>query len=280
MPGKRLPAWIRVRLPSGPVAARTGEILARHGLRTVCQDARCPNAGECWSHGTATFLILGGTCTGTCRFCSVAKGRPAPADPTEPERVAQGVKELGLTHTVITSVTRADLPDGGAGHFASVVRAIRTACPRTTVEILIPDFAGSPAALDAALDSRPDILGHNMETVPRLYTLMRPRADYARSLGVLRQAASRGGSIVKSALLLGLGEEMTEVESTMADILKTGCSFLMLGQYLRPGPECAPVARYLDPSEFAELKTRAIGMGFSRVESSPLSRSSYHAEMK
>jgi len=274
---KRHPGWIRAKLPAGPEAERTVQIIKRNGLATVCREARCPNAGECWAHLTATFMILGDTCTGACRFCSVKKGRPLAPDPGEPERVAAAVAELGLKHVVITSVTRADLPDGGAGHFAAVARAIRARCPRTTIELLIPDFGGSPEALDTVLDSPVDILGHNLETVPRLYPAMRPRAEYTRSLGVLRHAAAAGRVSVKSALLLGLGEERAEVTAVLADLREAGCALLALGQYLKPTAESAPVARYLSPAEFDELGEEARRLGFAHVESAPLVRSSYHA---
>ena len=274
---KRHPAWIRVKLPVGDEAGKTAEIIGRHGLRTVCRDARCPNAGECWTLATATFLVLGGICTGACRFCSVAKGTPVKPDPSEPERVARGIAELGLRHAVITSVTRSDLPDGGAGHFAETVRAIRAQCPGVTIEVLVPDFAGSRKAVDTVLDSGVEVFGHNIETVPRLYSSLRPRASYPRSLAVLGQAAASGRTLAKTAILLGMGEEPEEVLDVMRDIRSAGVTALALGQYLKPGEDSTPVARYLPPEEFDLLRDKALGLGFVQVMSGPFVRSSYRA---
>lgn len=271
------PPWLKVRLPSGGDAFRVAEIVRRRGLHTICGSARCPNVGACWAERTATFLILGNVCTRDCGFCAVAKGRPAPLDPGEPGAVAEAVAELGLRYAVITSVTRDDLADGGAAHFVSTVRAVRARSPETRVELLVPDFGGNAAALDAVLDERPDVLNHNLETVEPLYPLVRrPAEAYRRSLRVLARAAERG-ALVKSGLMLGLGETPEDVRAALRDLRAAGCGLLTLGQYLRPGPDHAPVARYLTPGEFAALRDDALALGFLEAAAGPLVRSSFDA---
>jgi lipoic acid synthetase len=254
-------------------------LLQRHGLNTVCQGALCPNQGECFGQGTATFLILGKTCTRNCTFCAIpTEERPPAPDPDEPRRIAGASSELGLKHVVITSVTRDDLEDGGASHFAATVRALREINPGITVEILIPDFRGSPEALEKVMDSRPDILNHNLETVPRLYPEVRPQAVYSRSIELLGRAkAMAPDKITKSGLMLGLGEEKDEVLGVMADLRGVSCDLLTLGQYLRPSGKHHPVTRYVPPDEFDELRLEGEKMGFKGVFSAPLVRSSFHA---
>lgn len=257
----------------------TRNLLARLEQPTVCESAGCPNRGECFSHHTATFLIMGDVCTRNCSFCAVQHGRPsAPPDENEPERVARAVTELGLSHVVITSVTRDDLPDGGAAHYASVVRALRYHCPDVRVEILVPDFEGSEIALATALAAWPDILAHNIETVPRLYPQVRRGADYARSLALLRRSRIMSpGTIIKSSLMLGLGEQDSEVQSVLSDLAATGCAILTIGQYLAPSLVHAQVVRYVSPREFGNWREKALQMGFRSVAAGPLIRSSYKA---
>lgn len=251
-------------------------LLDRSSLHTVCESADCPNVGECFSRKTCTFMILGSTCTRDCRFCAVHHGPPPAVDEREPESVAMAARELGLKHIVATSVTRDDLPDGGAGQFAATVRAIRRLLPEAAVELLIPDFQGDPLSLRAVLDAQPQIIGHNIETVPRLYRQARPQAIYGRSLSVLRQI-SQGGVIAKSGIMLGLGEKQDEVAEVMADLYAAGCRILTLGQYLRPSPGHAPVAEYITPEIFRLLAQTAYRLGFWEVVAGPLVRSSYHA---
>jgi lipoic acid synthetase len=249
-------------------------------LNTVCQEARCPNIYECWSERTATLMILGDVCTRRCGFCSVASGLPTFADPGEPARVAEAVARMGLAHAVITSVDRDDLPDGGAAHWAAVVRAVRERNPETRIEVLVPDFKGKGDALATVMDTRPDIFAHNVETIPRLYRTVRPGSKYEHSLSLLRQAADRRGDgplKVKSNLMLGLGETLDEVRDTMRDLREQDVEILTIGQYLQPAPEQLPVARYAHPDEFAALAREGREMGFWHVESGPLVRSSYHA---
>jgi lipoyl synthase len=254
-------------------------LLQRHGLNTVCQGALCPNQGECFGQGTATFLILGKTCTRNCTFCAIpTEERPPAPDPDEPRRIAGAAAELGLKHVVITSVTRDDLEDGGASHFARTVRALRDVTPEITVEALIPDFQGSGKALKIVLDSGPDILNHNLETVPRLYPEVRPQAVYSRSLELLKRAKEMASAkLTKSGLMLGMGEEKVEILGVMADLRRVSCDLLTLGQYLRPSGKHHPVARYVTPDEFDELRLEAEKMGFKTVFSAPLVRSSFHA---
>lgn len=275
----RKPDWLKVRMPGGPNFTRIDRFHRSQGLNSVCRSAACPNQGECWNRGTATFMILGSTCTRNCAFCNVGDGHPAAVDPEEPDKVAAAIAELELKHAVITSVTRDDLVDGGAGHFARLVEAIRQQAPRCRVELLIPDLAGNWDALDRILESGPDILGHNIETVPRLYSLVRQGADYHRSLTLLAEAHRRQGQLqLKSGIMVGMGETRDEISTVMADLLVTGCSLLTIGQYLAPTRRHHPVQRYVPPQEFAELKEEGERLGFAHVESGPLVRSSYHAE--
>ena len=250
--------------------------LRRLQLATVCQSADCPNQGQCFDRGTATFMILGTRCTRLCGFCAVDKGAPHAPDDGEPARIARAVQQLGLTHAVVTSVTRDDLPDGGAGHFAGTIQQIRKRCPGVSVEVLVPDFSGAIPALDTVCAVRPDVFNHNLETVPRLYADVRPLAGYRRSLGVLSTAASKGLR-VKSGLMLGLGETQNEIKKTLLDLKYTGCRLLTLGQYLAPSKDHVPVARYVPPQEFEMWAETAHGMGFTAVASGPLVRSSYRA---
>jgi len=264
-------------LPSNGEFFRVAEIVRTGGLHTICQSARCPNIGACWERRTATFLILGDTCTRDCGFCAVAKGAPLPPDPGEPDRVAAAVASLGLAYAVVTSVTRDDLPDGGAEAFAAVLRAIRAKSPETRIEALIPDFGGDTAALDKVLAVRPEVLNHNLETTESLYpAIRRPRENYRRSLGVLRAAKARG-ALTKSGLMIGLGESEAAILQTFADLRAAGCDLLTVGQYLQPSPAHAPVARYYTPEEFEALAAAARRSGFREVVSGPLVRSSYEA---
>jgi len=275
---RRHPDWIKVRFPGSPNYLRLKRILREHNLHTVCEEARCPNIGECWSHGTATFLILGDTCTRGCRFCAITKGKPLSLDPEEPRSVAMVVKDLGLRHVVVTSVNRDDLTDGGSTHFAKTVSWIRALNPGIRVEVLIPDFKGELKALESVVRSGIHILNHNLETVPRLYKKVRPGAIYERSLNILRAAKQiREDVITKSGLMLGVGETFEEVVDTLGDLRQINCDIVTLGQYLRPTLSQLPVERYVTPEEFEGLKAQALKLGFRRVESGPLVRSSYHA---
>jgi len=276
-PAKR-PAWLTVRAPSGERVETVAGALARRGLRTVCREARCPNLGECWGNGTATVILLGGVCTRGCAFCGVAAGTPAPPDPAEPGRVAQAAAELSWRHVVVTSVTRDDLPDGGAAHFARTVAAIRSGAPGATVELLVPDFAGSAEALRSVVDSAPDILAHNVETVPRLYPKVRRGAEYGRSLALFRNAAAMAPSLpLKSGVLAGFGEREEEVVAVFRDLFDAGCRFLTVGQYLPPSRAHLPAAEYVPPERFESLGDAARAIGYARVLSGPLVRSSYRA---
>jgi len=273
----RKPPWLKVRFKAGPDYARIDRMHRELGLNSVCRSAACPNQGECWSQGTATFMILGDRCTRDCRFCNVTADQPDSPDLGEPQRVAAAIAELRLTHAVITSVTRDDLDDGGAQQFAAVTESIR-ARHDCRVELLIPDLQGDSAALRTILDARPDILGHNLETVPRLYPVARRGADYQRSLRLLRSAAVLAPDLpTKSGLMLGMGETWEELLSVMQDIHATGCTMLTLGQYLQPSREHLPVERYLTPEEFSQLQEAGLQIGFRHVEAGPLVRSSYHA---
>ena len=275
---RRHPPWLKVRAPGGPGFAETTATVREMGLHTVCQEARCPNIGECWGHKTATFMLLGDTCTRNCGFCAVTHGRPLGVDPGEPLRVASAVARLGLGHVVVTSVNRDDLPDGGAAHFAGTARAIKRLQPACRVEVLVPDFQGNLASVAEVVASPIDVFNHNLETVPRLYRRVRAGARYARSLAVL-DAARRGrdGLLTKTGLMLGLGETQEELASVFRDLRSIGCDILTLGQYLRPSGEHLPVERYLPPEEFAALGAEALALGFRHVEAGPLVRSSYHA---
>jgi lipoic acid synthetase len=275
---QRLPPWLKVRAPGGEGYLRVRALLRRAALHTVCEEAACPNIGECFQAGTATFLILGDICTRACRFCAIATGRPQPVDAEEPRRVAETVALLGLRHAVITSVTRDDLPDGGAGAFAATIREVRRLSPSTSVEVLIPDLCGDWTALAMIAGAGPDILNHNVETVPRLYRSVRPQAVYARSLDLLRRAKSlEPEMLTKSGVMVGLGEEPAEIRQVMADLRDAGCDILTLGQYLRPSVKHLPVALFYSPQEFDELAADARALGFRHVESGPLIRSSYRA---
>ena len=277
-PREPKPDWLKVRAPGSPSYLRLKALMRELSLHTVCEEAHCPNIGECWTHGTATFMILGDVCTRACGYCAVGHGRPDQFDPDEPARVAAAVARLGLAHVVVTSVDRDDVPDGGASIFAATIREIRARLADISIEVLIPDFQGNEAALYSVLDAGPDILNHNTETVPRLYRMARSGGRYACTLELLDRSRRYAPSIAtKSGLMLGLGEERDEVLSTLGDLRRVGCAILTLGQYLRPSPSHLPMARYYRPDEFAELKTMALEMGFAHVESGPLVRSSYHA---
>jgi lipoic acid synthetase len=272
------PEWIRARAPLGAGYERLRGLMRELDLHTVCEEARCPNVGECWNRGTATFMILGDVCTRACGFCAVKTGLPGlPPDPEEPRRVADAVARMGLRHAVITSVNRDDQKDGGASIFAAVVREIRARIPDCAVELLIPDLKGDWAALDVILASRPDVLNHNTETVPRLYRTVRPGASFSRSLELLRRSRE-AGLLTKSGIMVGLGEDWDEVLDTIRAIRAAGTEVLTVGQYLRPSPSHLPIVRYWTPEEFARLREFALALGYSHVESGPLVRSSYHAE--
>ena len=273
---QRKPEWLKARVPGGENYSRLKSLIDKSRLHTVCQEARCPNMGECWNSGTATFMILGDTCTRSCGFCAVKTGRPEFLDKDEPRRVGEAVEIMKLRHAVITSVNRDELFDGGAQIFAETIREIRSRVPGCRIEVLIPDFVGSEQALNIVLDAQPDILNHNTETVPRLYKIVRPQAHYNRSLELLFRAKQKG-FLTKSGLMLGLGETIEEVIDTMSDLREVECDILTLGQYLQPTQSHLPVERYVRPEEFAMLKQRGLEMGFRYIESGPLVRSSYHA---
>src|SRR5947209_3420086 len=273
------PEWLKVRLPMGPEYENLRRLMRSKSLHTVCEEAHCPNMAECWGAGTATFMILGDTCTRSCGFCAVKTGRPGDVDADEPARVGEAVAKMALGHAVVTSVNRDELPDGGAAVFAETIAEIRRRSPGTTVEVLIPDFLGKAEALDAVIAARPEVLSHNVETVARLYARVRPQARYERSLGVLRRIADASADIVcKTGIMLGLGETRDEVIATMRDIAAQGTHVLTIGQYLRPSPMHLPIERYWSPDEFAALRDEGMTMGYRHVESGPLVRSSYHAE--
>ena len=273
----RKPSWLKMKLPRGEGYLRLMGLVNDQRLHTVCQSAKCPNMGECWSAGTATLMILGDVCTRSCGFCHIATGRPPTLDLDEPARVGRAVAAMGLKHTVITSVNRDELADGGAAVWAETIRQVRLQAPGTRVEVLIPDFAGDWEALQKVLDQKPDILNHNIETVPRLYKQVRPQAKYRRSLELL-QIAKAQGFISKSGMMLGLGEEEHEIDAVLDDLVAIGCDILTLGQYLQPTPAHLPVVRWVHPDEFAKWKRRGEERGIRHVESGPLVRSSYHAE--
>ncbi len=270
------PPWLRVRVPAGTGFDRLTEAIGRHGLRTVCRDARCPNVGECWAAGTATVIVLGPSCTRACAFCAVSRATPVAPDPGEPARVAAAAAELGWRALVVTSVTRDDLPDGGAGHFARIVEALRALPKPPEIELLVPDFRGNRDALATVAAARPDVLAHNVETVPRLYPVVRPQAVYARSLALLARAHAMAPDLVlKSGLMAGFGESREEIGAVFEDLFAAGCRSVTLGQYLPPGPGHPPVKEYLSPEAFAELGDAARRIGFAQVSSGPLVRSSY-----
>jgi lipoic acid synthetase len=271
-----LPPWFKIRLREGPDYRDIRRLTQELNLHTICEEARCPNVWECWNSRTATFLILGDICTRRCHYCAVATGRPLPLDEAEPERVAAAVKALGLRHAVITSVNRDELPDGGARIFAETIGAVRRELPACTIEVLIPDFLGDESALKTVLAAKPDILNHNIETVPRLFPSVRPQGRYDRSIALLRAASSRG-AVTKSGLMVGLGETMEEVCAVMQALRAAGCSIISVGQYLQPTKAHWPVMRFYSPEEFHLLREEGLALGFRHVESGPLVRSSYHA---
>ncbi len=277
-PREPKPEWLKVRAPGSPTYVRLKGLMREMGLHTVCEEAHCPNIGECWHHGTATFMILGDVCTRACGYCAVRHGRPPALDVAEPARVAEAVRAMELSHVVVTSVDRDDVEDGGAGAFAETVRQIRRARPECRVEVLIPDFQGKAQSLHTVLDAGPDVLNHNTETVPRLYRQARSGGRYPRTLELLDRARHYAPRITtKSGVMVGLGEEWDELVETMKDLRRVGCGILTVGQYLRPSPTHLPMTRYYHPDEFAALKRIALGLGFGHVESGPLVRSSYHA---
>ena len=274
----RKPSWLKVRAPGGPNYAQIKGLMRELELHTVCEEARCPNVGDCWEHKAATFMILGDVCTRNCTYCAVSHGTPKAFDPLEPVRLAEAVARMELQHVVITSVDRDDLPNGGAEAFAGCIIEIRRRMPDTTVEVLIPDFKGSERALAMVMEARPDILNHNLETAERLYRLARPGGRYTRALELLARARQmRPDGLTKSGIILGMGEEWDEVVVCMRDLRRSDVNILTLGQYLRPSGSHLPVARYYTPAEFDELRDIGIGLGFTHVQSSPLTRSSYHA---
>jgi len=278
-PVQRKPDWIRVKAPGSPVYAETRNIVRQHGLHTVCEEAGCPNIGECWSQRHATMMIMGDTCTRACSFCNVATGKPNPLDPEEPRNVGEAVAKLGLNHVVITSVDRDDLPDGGAQHFAEVIGWIRKLAPATTVEVLTPDFLRKDGALEVVIEARPDVFNHNLETVPGLYPSIRPGARYFHSLRILQRAKELDPTIfTKSGIMVGLGEEREAVLQLMDDLRTADVDFLTIGQYLQPTRKHAEVKRFVTPDEFESYKRTAQAKGFLLVSSSPLTRSSYHAD--
>ncbi|MBV9813127.1 MAG: lipoyl synthase [Acetobacteraceae bacterium] len=278
-PVGRKPEWIRVRAPSHPVYHETRALMRANRLVTVCEEAACPNIGECWSQRHATMMIMGDTCTRACAFCNVRTGLPDALDAGEPQRVADAVAKLGLRHVVITSVDRDDLPDGGAAHFAAVIRATRQAAPDTTIEVLTPDFLRKPRAMEVVVDARPDVFNHNLETVPRLYPSVRPGARYFQSLRLLNDVKQHDPTIfTKSGMMVGLGEERMEVAQVMDDLRVADVDFLTLGQYLQPTVKHAAVAEFVTPDAFADYATMARSKGFLLVSATPLTRSSYHAD--
>lgn len=273
----RKPEWLKIKLPRGFKTTQVVGLLNAHGLHTICSSGMCPNKGECWGRGTATFMIGGNVCTRNCRFCNVAGGKPQPLDPREIADIVNSIKNLGLKHAVITSVDRDDLPDYGAGHWREVIKRIKAECPGVTMEVLIPDFRGREDLIGSIIELRPEVISHNMETVERLTPEVRSVATYATSLKVIRQIA-RGGVMSKSGIMLGLGETGEEVVRTMRDLREAGCEVLTIGQYLQPTRRHYPVKEYITPQKFREYGEKGLEMGFRYVESDPLVRSSYHAE--
>ncbi len=278
----RKPHWIRARAPQGPGVTRIRKILRQRGLASVCEEAQCPNLGECFTHGTATFMIMGDICTRRCPFCDVAHGKPEPLSSDEPEQLAQAISEMALRYVVITSVDRDDLRDGGASHYRDCIQAVRQSSPDTRIEILVPDFRGRmQIALDRLAESPPDVFNHNLETVPRLYRQSRPGADYQWSLELLEAFGRQHPEIpTKSGIMLGLGEEPNEIRQVMEDLRAHGVKMLTLGQYLQPSREHLPVSRFVPPEEFEELRLLAESLGFSNIASGPMVRSSYHADLQ
>jgi lipoic acid synthetase len=275
---RRLPAWIKAKLPTGETYFEVRELVHRERLHTVCESASCPNIGECWNRRALTIMILGGICTRSCQFCDVPTGRPEPVDADEPRRVAETLGKLGLSHTVITSVDRDDLADGGAAHWAATIRAVKAACPNMTLEVLTGDFQGETAQLDVVLDAAPDVFAHNLETVPRLSKKVRVQASYERSYRILQHAHARG-AVTKTGIMLGLGETLDEVRDVLRELAGLGVDIVTLGQYLAPSrTHHLPVAEFIEPSTFDALAEEARGLGIAHVESGPLVRSSYHAD--
>ncbi|HER08932.1 MAG TPA: lipoyl synthase [Bacteroides sp.] len=274
---KRLPSWMRMKMPGGDRYMQVKELVQTHHLHTICTSGNCPNIGECWAAGTATFMILGEVCTRSCRFCAVKTGRPGPVDGDEPYRLAESMKTMGIRHAVITSVDRDDLPDKGAGFWAETIRILKQEVPGLTMEALIPDFDGDPRLVGRVIDSAPEVISHNLETVERLTPLIRSRAKYRRSLDVVRQVAQTG-LISKSGIMLGLGETEEEILQAMDDLVEAGCEVFTLGQYLQPTMDHMPVKEYITPEKFDAYRETGLQKGFRAVESSPLVRSSYHAE--
>lgn len=277
-PTQRKPSWLRVKMPAGETFFALKRLVQQHRLHTVCEEAMCPNIGECWNQRSATFMLLGDTCTRSCGFCAVKTGRPDALDALEPTRVAEAIATLGLQYAVITSVNRDDVPDGGSQMFAATIQAVRQRVPACRVEVLIPDFKGNWEALATVVAARPDVLNHNMESIARLYDQVRPQAKYQRSLELLRRVKTLDASMrTKSGLMVGLGEEPAELLKTMHDLRQAQCDLLTIGQYLRPSAHHLPVVRYYRPEEFAALKRQGEALGFVHVEAGPLVRSSYHA---
>ncbi|MDY0097878.1 MAG: lipoyl synthase [Bacteroidales bacterium] len=274
---RRLPSWLKMQRASGENYTRVKKLVEENRLHTICTSGNCPNIGECWNAGTATFMILGDICTRACKFCATKTGKPLPPDMLEPERLAEAVKKLQLRHCVITSVDRDDLPDGGSSFWAEIIKAVKRMNPLTTIEALIPDFDGKPENLEKIIDQKPEIISHNVETVRRLTPLIRSKARYDRSLSVVKYI-SDAGILAKSGLMLGLGEDEKEIYETMADLKNAGCKILTLGQYLQPAPGFLEVSAYINPEKFEEYRKAAIEMGFRFVESHPLVRSSFHSE--
>lgn len=272
------PDWIRVKAPVSKEYQETRELVRAHKLNTVCEEASCPNIGECWAKKHVTIMILGSVCTRACRFCDVATGMPDKLDPHEPERVAEALSKLSLSHVVVTSVDRDDLPDGGAGHFAKTIKAIRAACPGTTIEVLTPDFLRKDGALEMVVEAKPDVYNHNFETVPRLYPSVRPGARYFHSVNLLNRVKELDPDMfTKSGMMVGLGEEKSEIYQVMDDLRSAKVDFLTIGQYLQPSPKHHPVLRFVAPEEFKDYERMARGKGFLMVSASPLTRSSHHA---
>ena len=275
--GRRLPGWLKMQRASGETYSMVKHIVIENHLHTICTSGNCPNIGECWNRGTATFMILGDICTRACKFCATSSGRPLPPDPLEPGRLAESIKTMKLKHCVITSVDRDDLPDGGVSVWADTIRQVKEVNPDITMETLIPDFDANPEYLQMIIAAGPDVISHNIETVKRLTPVIRTKAKYERSLDVIRYI-SENGQNAKSGFMLGLGESENEILQTIIDLYDTGCKILTIGQYLQPGKEYMEVAEYIRPEKFEEYRIMALGLGFSFVESSPLVRSSFHAE--
>ena len=275
--GRRLPGWLKMQRASGETYSMVKHIVVENHLHTICTSGNCPNIGECWNRGTVTFMILGDICTRACKFCATSSGRPLPPDPLEPGRLAESIKTMKLKHCVITSVDRDDLPDGGVSVWADTIRQVKEVNPDITMETLIPDFDAKPEYLQMIIDAGPDVISHNIETVKRLTPVIRTKAKYERSLDVIRYI-SENGQNAKSGFMLGLGESENEILQTIIDLYDTGCKILTIGQYLQPGKEYMEVAEYIRPEKFEEYRIMALGLGFSFVESSPLVRSSFHAE--